>query len=223
MDFIKQYGLRRTGTNYIRRLIDLNFKEISVLVHLIRSKHGQAYLIQDKRYARWKRNQGDYYGVEFLLNEKIKQNLENHLFQQKPVFHLISVKKPYSWIWSYHNHFLKNQEKTASLEIPFLYDLDDKGILLASINRWNTINKGHISFYNQHSTVTKIIQFEDLLNDFHKVLMQIAQQFKLTKSLQFPINEDKILLPGYHKSEQDFINKFFFIPRKNTFKTYRTQ
>jgi len=41
MRYFKQYGCKRTGTNYLKALLERNFSDVMVLMHTLGGKHNR--------------------------------------------------------------------------------------------------------------------------------------------------------------------------------------
>src|ERR1700693_1192116 len=108
---IKQYGERRTGTNYLKSLMEATFPEVLVLMHVLGDKHSAPVELPRE----WAVSNGNAYEQVRILTAKSavagsrKRNASQLAYMQSiapevvdavkngRLRYLISIKDPYAW------------------------------------------------------------------------------------------------------------------------------
>jgi len=191
MIFFHQYGARRTGTNYIKELLEVNFANILVLPRLT-WKHGamatsQEYLnaifpmYPDLDVIRLR-----YYLYECQSEGEIFEALANAVIF-KEIKHLIMIKDPYAWIDSMWRWALNADEqdqpyiffktdKIADRNLKSSYRLrDNEQAVIESIHSFNT------RYTQWLAAATETIRYEDLLCDEQRmiILKELSTKYNL--------------------------------------------
>jgi hypothetical protein len=94
VEFIKIWGLKRTGTNWLRWLIDANFKSVETLMDVMGWKHGTP-----TRKPSW--NWRDWYPEWCPHSCPIDDEKLNRLvtaWEDGRIGHVMIIKNPLSWI-----------------------------------------------------------------------------------------------------------------------------
>jgi hypothetical protein len=104
MIYVKLYGLQRSGTNLVKGLLEINFRDVIVLQSILGNKHEpfdrqQALSWQpadlDPRYLK-------------MSTEEIERARES--LRARRMYVVLSIKNPYSWLVSYYRlRKLKNR------------------------------------------------------------------------------------------------------------------
>jgi hypothetical protein len=170
MNIIKEYGLERSGTNYIKALIEINIKDVRVLSNLFGQKHEKYKLI-------------DYNNYNFRIDNNVITDLNvnevneiKNKFINDEVFYIIIVKNPASWIVSYNKcEWIKENRGPLN-----------KDKIIRYMNRWNTIHNDWLDeLINNKNSKTYGILYEDLLLNPKEVIVGIATKFGLDYSGEF--------------------------------------
>lgn len=169
MIFIKQYGAKRTGTNYLKYILHLNYSNILVLSNILGWKHGCVPVnIWDKNY--WYEREGNVSksekAVAFKMFKKHQRELEN-AFKNKDIRYIVCVKNPYSWLDSMAR-YLKEPSDI----------LNNKNFIEKQINNWNMVYNNWVKLENEYQ-LSIIIKYEELLSSFDKTMFRIEKKLNL--------------------------------------------
>lgn len=201
-DYVKVFGERNTGTNYVRRLVSKNTKNT---VHL---KHGSndivesqvelypetlrpfvtELLIDNLRIEEFDRNFG--WKHAFLTPEKLKQS---PLF--KDCFFIFISRNPFRFLYSLYNKpynaYVKNWNNVEEfLRAPwFLTYRDNLGIPFVAnpVQLWNIKTRSYIET-SQAIENSTFFKYETIVNDYDAFLDSLSP-FLLLKSSRQNINK----------------------------------
>jgi hypothetical protein len=180
MNIIKQYGLERTGTNYIKALLDVNCKDTRVLSNMFGLKHEKFKLPNLNTYN----PRIDKNVITDLSNKEIEEIREK--FIKEEIFYLVTIKNPYSWVVSYNNCNWINVNHGKL----------NKNKIIKYIKRWNEVNGDWVeSLIKGKSDNTFGFIYEDLIYDPKKIVKEIANKFNIELSKNFK-NIEKNMHPG---------------------------
>jgi hypothetical protein len=159
MLFFKLQGLERTGTNYIKHVMERNFA-CHVLSNLFFEKHGRICedpsLLKDYDYKtvpKWKLFT-DINDIEFL---QIKMN-----FLARRMNYLIVFKEPNAWLRSFLKMFPLNRAKDCLL-------------------RYNALYGHYLDFYRQNRNRCWLVYYEAFMKTPLEHLESVEQRFGLTR------------------------------------------
>jgi len=164
--YIKIYGDRRTGTNFLQQLCRQNFENITVFDNQFGWKHG--FPLDKDKMSNW-----------VVENPKRKSNygkiFKKILEGDHKLYPCIIIKNPYSWYSSIKNY------------------IGNKFNMDRSYTRYNSIYRSYKKLYegkhdNNIYGKSVIIKYEDLLSDTNRKITEIANFFKITikKSIVIP-------------------------------------
>jgi len=161
MIYIKQYGAKRTGTNYLKWLMESNFQNITVLSNILGWKHG---LHPDK--VDWSGNEWDHRRPQNskklvkLITEDLRDSYNNG-----DIRYSVIIKNPYSYYVSHLRLWPKNSTDQRIVDC---------------ITTWND---SYNNWYNlsQSSQLTRVTKFEDLIKNKKIELNKIANKFELRR------------------------------------------
>jgi len=160
MNFIKIYGLRRTGTNYLQWLLANNFRQLVVLVDAFRWKHGlPSNITPEQRYK----------FIDTISHKDYKLSADLQKFPGAEVLsdeihYIMCVKDPYSWYisickWSGLNPFPTDKDKLEKMYL------------------WNYMGERYKKFCcggtNRETRI--ILRYEDLLSGLTEVLNTLSE------------------------------------------------
>ena len=166
MNIIKIYGLRRTGTNYLQKLLVHNFEELLVLVDAFHWKHGlpRVITIDDVLYRTKDLTPKDW-------RSNTSKGPTKNMFLNNKMHYLLCVKDPYSWylsicLWREIDPFPINKDKCEQLF------------------QWNYMGQKYLDMVRErpYGCSVSIINYESLLLNLDKVLGVIATQFELERN-----------------------------------------
>lgn len=171
MNFIKLFGLERSGTNYLEWLIRENFLDTKVLVDETGWKHGRipecvSWDGSDWSDPRWNedKRRGFVERRRARLGELMPKLMDT--VESGEMLYCMIRKNPYSWCASYALY----RGKPISPVQPHV------------IKRWVEYNEHWHSYAVSHPTKTCFFKYEDVLTAPEKCLEVIAARFGLELS-----------------------------------------
>lgn len=175
-------GLFRTGTNYTRTLLELNY-HVSVLYDLVGWKHG-------------------------LVPTYTKHSKTS--YPKAPV--LVVIKDPFAVLVSWFEYIKankKNMKSNAETFSDFLHskvvyrndfsDVSPEYYFCNPVQMWNSVVWNHISFATQ--TDGAVLRYEDVLRDPKVECEKIAKQFNLEAR-----NQDFVIPENITKNMSDIVH-----------------
>lgn len=182
MIVFQQHGVRRSGTNYIKVLLEQNYSNVIVSDNMV-WKHG-------------------YYRNPEKSEIKRIPDLDPKL-AQKYIKSLIIIKDPYAWIESMFRWAINVPEEKGMkyffFDIKGSFKIDDyQDSILKSIHSYNNRYKDWIS------NADEMVKYEDLLENFELPLLKLEKKYNMTR-----INED--LLDIYGGCDPRPVNHKFMI------------
>lgn len=189
MNIIKQFGLQRSGTNALKALVEINFKDIYVLSNYLGNKHdGTSW----KTMEEFMLNQNPQ---EFYISEEMKDIIEKSV-NDKHLYCIINIKDPVSWLNSYY----KYQRKKVLFKNPEAkFELDLKFAQKSLHNWWAGNISSWLDFAIQNEAITVVVQHETILDNPINKLKEMEQKFQLNREDE----EYKLYLEGYTKRATD--------------------
>ena len=168
MRYFKQLWLARTWTNYTRRLILLNFKDVRVWVNIFTSKHRIP---------------------KFLLTDDDDDFEFQEFFRDKFEGFIITIKNPYARIVSYRRHFSEYKNKPFKLTNRKLVEMCEE---------YNTFYDNAIKLAEQYwgrLFASETLQHDAVRN---WVLLEFWEKFWLQLKYDEIVNEKKIIKPSWY-------------------------
>lgn len=170
-NFFKQYGELRTGTNYLKRLIELNFEDCTVFGSVLGWKHGTYDLnnredrtSSHKEWVEKKTRDGVVYSVDDLPLRYSPDMLVDCIDHLNYIF---SIKKPIPFILSYKKFRLPNKPLT------------DQHIINLC-RRYNDRYRTWLSMYLVSGGV--IVPYESLIMDIGHILLSLELKYGLERT-----------------------------------------
>ena len=173
MKYIKQYGELRTGTNYLKRLVELNFPDVTVFGSILGWKHGTYDLSNTIDNTR-----SHYEWIEKKTKKGIVYSVDNLPLHKHPpevlreavtgIHYLFSIKKPVPFILSYKKFRLPNKLLTDTH-------------IITLCNRYNERYRKWLEMYKLNESRSFFITYESLIRDINHVLLNIELRFGLDK------------------------------------------
>ena len=220
--FVKVYGERNTGTNYLEQLIKLNF-DIKILPGVLPEYlrviwdikkqmpklYDRYYFVENFLEFYFQITKSKYLGWKHsLISADILKSIDN---LSESVFFVTITKNPYSWLLSLHNRpyhsqiiydsfeeFLIKPWKTTGRD-NFLKDFSNP------IEMWNVKNNSYRLLAEKYPT--KNVRYEDLLGDFKGVLNSISDFFDIDKKFDSFKNINRSTKGD--KKDFDFYKKYY--------------
>jgi len=166
MTYIKQYGAKRSGTNYTRWLLQENFPDVQVMSEVLGWKHGPHTGI-DWSGGDWvDRSHGSAAEAEkrrllALVTDDLRKAVAAGELR-----YIVTVKNPYAW-WDSYARFTETKR-------PDLAMTPEEGVGL-----WNSLHLNWLSLTRRPLAV--MVRYEDLLLDLGSTLDRIAGSLRLAK------------------------------------------
>lgn len=167
MIYVKQYGAKRSGTNYTRWLLQENFPDVQVLSEVLGWKHGPHPEKIDWSGGDWidvshgTAAQAEKRGLLALVTDDLRQAAAIGELR-----YVATVKSPYAW-WDSYARFVETKR-------PDLAMTPEEGVDL-----WNSL---HINWYAMsQKSLSAMIRYEDLLLDLDAALDRLATRLRLRK------------------------------------------
>jgi hypothetical protein len=178
--YFKQYGELRTGTNYLKRLIELNFKECTVFGSVLGWKHGTYGLTncedETKSHEEWilrKTRDGVVFSVDNLPLKHTQRDLRESLDNLKYIF---SIKKPIPFIISYKKFRMPKRRLTEKT-------------ILSLCKRYNDKYATWLDMYRTNEDSSIVMPYESVILNYSDALLALELKFKLERRRQHYINE----------------------------------
>jgi len=177
--YIKQIGMKRSGTNYTRWLLENNFQDVQVLSEVLLWKHSPKP--PDNGNIDW--SGGSWVDPAHSATERFaeKQKLlkmvtddMRRAVETKELRYIVTVKSPYSWWCSYSKRFKERPERLMSVT--------------QAIDLWNHFHYNWIQFC-EHYKLATIVRYEDLLQSFDKTLHDINNELLIKANFPFVNNK----------------------------------
>jgi len=155
MIYIKIWGLKRSGTNYLRWLLEENFRDTKVLMDIFGWKHGPPVVTQDQRFwwPEWKP------GTMIHLTQQLLTS---------PVKHVLISKCLPNWIAS-----MKRYYEMSELNPGLLHHL-----CMEYVGRQTQFD----IFTQIHPDTSVYIPYEGMIEDPGFLLAAVQDRFDLTRS-----------------------------------------
>ena len=204
MKYFKQYGELRTGTNYLKRLVELNFKSCTIFGSILGWKHGTYDLTNcednTRSHEEWivkKTKGGVVYSVDDLPIKHTREELMNSLQDIKYIF---SIKKPVPFIISYKKFRMPNRV------------LSDKTVITLC-ERYNNKYKRWLDMYNEFGSSSIIVPYESVILNYSDVLLALELKFNSERKRPHYINESNTVKAstdvGLIIDRQSFNTKYY--------------
>jgi hypothetical protein len=190
--FLKQYGERRTGTNYLRALLLTNYPSVTVLMHVLGDKHSPPVRLNDiwrealqtedpanefVRRSTWaapalSTRQRDRDQLRYM--SRIADPLCGAYLRGEIGF-LISVRDPYAWIES----LARSQGwRRRGDSIPGTC----AQLVEHECRVFNQRYKAWLDLHARLQSQSSVVRFEDLLRESKTILSRIAAHWRLEMS-----------------------------------------
>jgi hypothetical protein len=192
--FLKQYGELRTGTNYLRALLSLNYHNVVPLMHVLGDKHSPPVDFKTHwEYARTKSDASWHFvtlttwaAPAQTTRPKDPQQL-NHMrqladdlteaFTCKRLGFLISVKHPYAWTASFARYNGWIHEVDGVLQVRGQHAED----LRRACSQYNLRHQAWLELHRNSEQRSFIIRYEELLEKPGDMLIKLEHRFGLLR------------------------------------------
>lgn len=227
--FLKQYGERRTGTNYIRYLLRENYSNAVVLMHALGDKHSPPAPFDE--IWRASRDAADP-ALEFISrathampaestiqgNAGQQQELERlaqpvaEAFAGGSLGFVVSVKDPYAWALSFAQYERWGRRGPSARR----YDARLAGACKAFNDRY----RAWLALAAERPAHVHIVRYEDLLADVEQTLRMLERKFRLHRSTPEVVDAANAMgaalwdHDNYHPTKYSFRKREFYLQRQ---------
>ena len=184
---IKQYGEIRTGTNYLRALIQRNYHDVHVLSYILGDKHSppvpfdsireQATGTDDPAFnfvsaATYTQRGGASHPRDLTQREELARRAPHiaRAYANNELGFLVTIKDPYAWGVSAAR--FKGWVHGSGQLPDWSLDLMREACL-----GYNRNYRAWLQFVRAHEPHARLVRYEDLLADPEQVMSDIARQF----------------------------------------------
>jgi Flp pilus assembly protein TadD len=189
--FIKQYGERRTGTNFVRASLSANYADVEVLMHVLGDKHSPPAPLDDLRREAdsqadpaWAFVSAATFGVPAASTQPWNQDQQAEVrrlagavmdaFDRGVLRYVISIKDPYAWAVS-----IARMDRWVLGTMPLPPDFIDA--LGKACRRFNRVYAAWLALADRHPHRVWLVSYEELLRDADAVLGAIGKRFGLRR------------------------------------------
>lgn len=163
MIYVKQYGMKRSGTNYTRWLLQENFVNVQPLSEILGWKHGPHPDNVDWTGKSWAdpfhpQAESETQALVAMVTDDIYKAVISNQIR-----YTITTKNPYAW-WCSYVRFTERPEPMMSVE---------DGLI-----SWNSLHDNWSDLAKRNPLAT-IVKYEDLLLDLDTTLNRIATELEL--------------------------------------------
>ena len=195
--YVKQYGIQRSCTNFVKILLENNLEDTVVLTNVLGWKHGPHKEKVDWNGKDWDagQNMENYVSTEDL--ERIKEEYEAERIQ-----YIVCLKDPYAWLLSY-SKYSNRHDKVRSLR-----GLVSEGQKFAArkrgiqpgeiggyLEKWNLLHRSWAELNDENSKCTTT-KFEDLLENPQFEIGKLANFFNARMKEDFYLPEKRMKRGG---------------------------
>jgi hypothetical protein len=187
MTYIKQFGLPRSGTNALKALIEINFKNVIVLSNYLGNKHEPTSWskLEEKSLV----ENAEDFGLELVNKQQVIEDVRN-----KTIPVIINIKDPMSWVNSYYKYQLKKALfKNPDTNLQF-----DTRFAERALSSWKENVLSWITFHDGHPK-SVIFLHEEVVAGLDHQLETLRSMFNLEASVHYPTG----LLKGYARRGTD--------------------
>jgi len=166
--YVKIYGLPRTGTNVIKALLEVNFKNTIVVDLVLGNKHDpyDPNLVQNPRYP-------ESFDKDFFLHYDLQEIKEK--VQERAIIFVVMIKNPYAWLWSYFKlRNKKNPNKFPEFSAEYFPQW---------LNLWRERNEQWITNLSRdYGELLTIIEHDQLIKEPENILTTFETRFNLKRN-----------------------------------------
>ena len=214
MRYFKQYGTRRSGTNFLRALLEQNFSNTTVLMHTLGGKHNPPVNLkifsaqfQNDSFAFVEAATAAEPAENCLpFSSEQRQYMMDHAkaiqdsVRNKTLHFLISVKEPYAWINSMFKYWLNDKNENDP-------EVIDEFCKLVSIQcaEYNAAYRSYLELFQKYPQQTTIVHYHNLIKNPFGFLNGLKSRLSLEKSSETYFSPKKIIHPTDWDQQQSHL------------------
>lgn len=185
--YIKIYGAKRTGTNYITTILHENFLNLETFMNVGGWKHGNIIEFP-KKYNLLKYVDND-------TKKRININDTINLFKNNMVKFIVTIKNPYMWINSIINY--------SGIKC-----IKDNKFIIKQIKLWNKLYNNYKKFIITGKA--ELVKYEKLLEEPDIILVNLSKKNNWKRKYENSFNlETKYLRANSDNTIGEHYNYFF--------------
>lgn len=224
--YVKQYGIQRSCTNFVKILLENNLEDTVVLTNIMGWKHGPHKEKVDWDGKDWDGKDWDAgQSVENYVSagdlERIKEE-----YEAERIHYVICLKDPYAWLMSY-SKYSNRQDKVRSLRGLVSegqkFAARKRGIRLGEIGgyleKWNMLHLNWAGLNDENSKCTTT-KFEDLLENPQFEIGKLAKFFNAQMKEDFYLPEKRMKRGGEKMDKENATENVEFNHKYYTEKRY---
>lgn len=185
---VKIWGLQRTGSSATAFNFRKNTKSL-VLQNTLGWKHSPKISL-DYKGGTWRDNT--------LLKERKATGVLEFLKSQK-INHVITIKNPFSWIYSYMNYRKKHGRTIFSMK-----DM---------VHKWNIHNKNYVEFVQANKNAY-ILQHENFIFNPEKEFKAACDKLQLVPTKEIKFTENRVSSSRQPKEKEQKFNKEYYLNKE---------
>jgi hypothetical protein len=201
--FLKQYGEKRTGTNYVRALLSANFSNVVCLMHVLGDKHSAPVAFDDiRRRSLGSPDEAWQFVTAATVAAPAETTRANDTEQLKYIRNVaqqllaaydadslgfvISIKNPYAWAASLAKYcgWLSRSHNRIQMRACFAAPLAE------ACDRFNARYRAWLLHHARHEARSMILRHEDLIENSGVAAEALMAKFGLE------LIAEKIVLPS---------------------------
>jgi len=210
MIYIKEYGTRRTFTNYFYVLVHHNFSNACVLPSPLGSKHDEPV-----NYDTWLADETATPRFDTTEYRNLVADLKAHL---KDLKFAVLIKDPYAWLLSLIE--LRHRQGNEAI----LHNTEKH---ISTLARFNEKYRAWKALYEAHPDRAIVIRYEDILRDFKAPLKVMEQRFGLKRcrpklaNVAKKVNQCERVHKSGFKKKDFYLNRDYFRHPRYTAEMFR--
>jgi len=212
--YVKQYGIQRSCTNFVKILLENNLEDTIVLTNILGWKHGP-----HKEKIDWDTEEGEYASARDI--GRIKKE-----YEAERIHYVICLKDPYAWLMSY-SKYNNRQDKVRSLSGLVSegrkFAARRRGIQLGEIKeyleKWNLLHQSWAGLNDDNSKCTTT-KFEDLLENPQFEIGRLSNFFNAQMKEDFYLPEKRMKRGGEKNDKENATEDVDFDYKYYTEKKY---
>lgn len=222
--YIRQLGKERTGTNYVKALLAQNFENINLFDDRLGSKHDvfkdvdawmlehkiesekdiQRLIDQDEFWARRNGKEKFAHGINELYEPINYDELKGLRDKKIPLNFIINIKNPYSYAISINRWITR---KLKGFVVPPGYFEIDLAVVAEQCKIYNEVYRSLLPLLGKENVF--LIRYEDLVDNYSKVLKDLRKQFSLKKKGDDFYDIEGIVAPFYGEVRVQFDKDYY--------------
>ena len=202
--FIKLYGERNTGTNYVSKLLEINLEAAllpgvapSAVRRIQRTLPGRDWVRDIYFRCTRQRNLGWKHGLVDAAEAELRRVRTTR--RDHSLILLTLTRNPYAWLLSLHRRpYHSRQRGKLDFESflvtpwPTLGRDNMQGTALASpVELWNAKNRAYLELFSRCEGGVRNLAIERILEDPRKVIESIAADYGIPRSTSFFTNYER--------------------------------